>query len=84
MIVAVFVCFDHIHQKSCQIKGVGRSTDLVTDNSELVVCFGNIEHGTDKVFAVGSKYPGDTDDKIPVQNFGHCQFTIQLGSTIYV
>ena len=40
MIVAVFLSLDHIDQQSCQVIGIGRSTDLIVDNRQL--CRGSL------------------------------------------
>ena len=37
MIVAVFLCFDHIYQKHGQIQSVSRRADLIADYPELIV-----------------------------------------------
>ena len=39
VIVAVFLCLDHVYQKTGKVVGVGRSSDLVTDYGKLVMGF---------------------------------------------
>ena len=84
VIVAVFLCLDHVYQKTCKVVGVGRSSDLVTDYGKLVMGFSQIYHGTDKVFAVFAEYPCNTYDKEFIYSAGYCQFTVKLGLTVYV
>ena len=84
VIVAVFLCLDHVYQKTCKVVGVGRSSDLVTDYGKLVMGFSQIYHGTDKVFAVFAEYPCNTYDKEFIYSAGYCQLTVKLGLTVYV
>ena len=39
MIITVFFSFDHIYQKSCQVIGISRCTDLVIDYGESIMSF---------------------------------------------
>ena len=38
VIITVFLCLDHVDQQSCQIVGIGRSTDLIGNNGQIVMC----------------------------------------------
>lgn len=39
MIITVFFSFNHIYQKSCQVIGISRCTDLVIDYGESIMSF---------------------------------------------
>ena len=84
MVVAVFLCFDHIYQEHGQVQGVGRGADLVADYPELIVGLSKIQHGLDEILAVFAEYPGDTDNEVFLQIFGNAQLTFQLGFSVYV
>ena len=64
MIVCVFFRFSHVDQQSCQIPGVCGRSDLVIDNAEGVILSADIQHGSDKIAAVGAKDPGNPDKKV--------------------
>ena len=78
MIITVFFSFDHIYQKSCQVIGISRCTDLVIDYGESIMSFSEVDHGFDKVFAVFAEYPCNTDDKELINCAGYGKFTVQL------
>ena len=73
VIVAVFLCLDHVYQKTGTVVGVGRSSDLVTDHGKLVMGFSQIYHGTDKVL-FGTDSPWE-DQKDYVKRISHMAFT---------
>ena len=76
MIITVFFSFDHIYQKSCQVIGISRCTDLVIDYGESIMSFSEVDHGFDKVLAVLAEYPGNADNEILVQCTAYCEFTV--------
>jgi len=78
MIITVFFSFDHIYQKSCQVIGISRCTDLVIDYGESIMSFSEADHGFDKVLAVFAEYPCNTDDKELINCAGYGKFTVQL------
>ena len=82
VIVAVFLCLDHVYQKTCKVVGVGRSSDLVTDYGKLVIgFFPRFTMVTDKVFARFCRIPCNTYDKEFIYSAGYCQLTVKLGLT---
>ena len=78
MIITVFFSFDHIYQKSCQVIGISRCTNLVIDYGESIMSFSEVDHGFDKVLAVFAEYPCNTDDKELINCAGYGKFTVQL------
>jgi len=64
VVVAVFFAFCHIDKESCQVKGISWSSNLIINYGKFIVIFADSKHCLDKIFAVLSEYPGNTDDKV--------------------
>ena len=82
MIFSVLFFFQHIHQKSCQIIGIGRRTDLIIYNRQSVMCFAEIQHSLDKVLAIQSKHPRNTDNIIMRSILFYCNLSLIFGLSI--
>ena len=42
MIITIFLCLDHIGQKTCQVIGVGWGADLIVDNRQFFMCLSDV------------------------------------------
>ena len=63
MINTVLIRLDHIHDEAGKIIGVCRCADLIVNNSECVMRFGQIQHGLNKVLSVRSEDPCDPQNE---------------------
>ena len=50
-----------------QIAGIGRRTDLVGDDAQLIALGGKAEHGFDEVLAAGAVEPTGAQDEVAGQ-----------------
>ena len=84
MIVTVFICLQHVHQKSCQIKCIRRRTDLVIHHSQCVVGLTHVQHGLDEILSVLTEHPGNADNEVLLQCLRHSQLSCQLCLSVHV
>ena len=84
MILSVLFFFQHIHKKSGQIIGVGRSADLVVHNSQCIMSFSQIQHSLDKILSIDAKYPGNTHNIILVGIFFYCKLALIFCLTVNI
>ena len=84
MIAAVLVGLDHVDQKSCQIIGVGRGTNLVIYHADCPALFAETQHSLNEVLSCHAEYPGNSYDKVFVGQLFYCQLSLVLGLTVYI
>ena len=68
MIVAVLLCFDHVHNKLRQVQCVCGSSDLIAHYPDLIVRLAYLQHGLYEIVPVYPENPGNTNYKIFFQN----------------
>ena len=84
MIATILVGLDHVNQKSCQIIGVGRGSNLVIYHADCPALFAETQHSLDEVLSCHAEYPGNAHDKVFVGQFFYSQLALVLGLTVYI
>lgn len=84
VIAAVLVGLDHVNQKSCQVIGVGRGSNLIIYHADCPALFAETQHSLDEVLSCHAEYPGNAHDKVFVGQFFYRQLTLVLSLTVYI